>query len=501
MEIKIDFKKEILLLVLILLIAAFLRLYRIKDYLIFLGDQGRDVLVVAKMIKEHKLILLGPTASVGGFYLGPFYYYLMILPLWLACFDPVGPAIMVALFGIMTVFMLYFFLKVVFNQQLALLSSFFYAISPLTVRNSRFSWNPNVLPFFSLAFFFCLYLSKLKKQRWLILISGILLGICCQLHYLALILAPIGIFLNFERKIKEWFLNCLYLFLGCLISLSPFIIFEFRHNFTNFRAIFEFITRKNGAVAFYPLSLLPAFFEISARIFADFLGLQKNFLLNISLYILLTSLLFLLFRTKNKKKKIGILIIITWWLLGAIFLRFYQGTIYEYYYGYLYPLPAIALGFIFGFFFQKKFFLIKALSAGFVVFLVYNCLSKQPILKVPNKMLAQTQRIAKSIISKSRGRPYNFALISKGNSDHAYRYFLEIERSGPTPLEKRVEEQLFVVCESEICQPLGHPLWEIAAFGRAEVAEVWEDQVGIRIFRLVHHADSLDWVGKPAPKG
>jgi hypothetical protein len=52
----------LILLVLILLLSAFLRLYKISDYMTFLGDEGRDVLVV-KGILEGDLTFLGPRAS------------------------------------------------------------------------------------------------------------------------------------------------------------------------------------------------------------------------------------------------------------------------------------------------------------------------------------------------------------------------------------------------------------------------------------------------------
>src|SRR3989344_2122005 len=90
----------------ILVLAAFLRLYRIADYMTFLGDEGRDVLVVYNIL-HGKLTLLGPTSSVGGFFLGPIYYYFMAPFLWLFNYNPVGPAVMVALFGIATVYLIY----------------------------------------------------------------------------------------------------------------------------------------------------------------------------------------------------------------------------------------------------------------------------------------------------------------------------------------------------------------------------------------------------------
>ena len=74
----------------ILFVGAFLRLYNISGYMTFLGDEGRDVLIVKRMIVDHKFTLLGPTASVGGFFLGPIYYYFMLPFLWLWRLDPTG---------------------------------------------------------------------------------------------------------------------------------------------------------------------------------------------------------------------------------------------------------------------------------------------------------------------------------------------------------------------------------------------------------------------------
>src|SRR3989338_6156537 len=78
------------ILFLILLLAFLLRTYQLSPYLQFLGDEGRDVLVVKRMIVDHNWTLLGPSASVGGFYIGPLYYYFMIPFLALSKLDPVG---------------------------------------------------------------------------------------------------------------------------------------------------------------------------------------------------------------------------------------------------------------------------------------------------------------------------------------------------------------------------------------------------------------------------
>src|SRR4030042_5563705 len=86
-------------LALILLIAAYFRIYKIDEYMTFLGDEGRDVIVVRRLLVNFDPILVGPGTSIGNMYLGPLYYYMMAPFLFLAGFSPVGPAVLVALFG------------------------------------------------------------------------------------------------------------------------------------------------------------------------------------------------------------------------------------------------------------------------------------------------------------------------------------------------------------------------------------------------------------------
>lgn len=93
----ISFLKKNWLLISILIIGAFLRLYKIDGYMTFLGDEGRDVIIVRNLLVNADPILIGPGTSVGGMYLGPLYYYFMAPFLLLANFSPVGPAVGVAL--------------------------------------------------------------------------------------------------------------------------------------------------------------------------------------------------------------------------------------------------------------------------------------------------------------------------------------------------------------------------------------------------------------------
>jgi 4-amino-4-deoxy-L-arabinose transferase-like glycosyltransferase len=73
-------KIEFIFLLVVLVIALFLRLFRINEFMTFLGDEGRDVRIVRDLLTEGNLVFIGPQTSVGNMYLGPLYYYMMLPP-------------------------------------------------------------------------------------------------------------------------------------------------------------------------------------------------------------------------------------------------------------------------------------------------------------------------------------------------------------------------------------------------------------------------------------
>jgi 4-amino-4-deoxy-L-arabinose transferase-like glycosyltransferase len=483
---------QLFFLFLILILASFLRLYRIADYLVFLGDEGRDVLVVKRMIVDHKFTLLGPTASIAPFHLGPFYYYLMLPFLWIFNLDPVGPAVMVALFGIATVFLIYWVGKDFFNEKIGLLAASLYAISPLVIIHSRSSWNPNVLPFFSLLLIF--FLKKaVEKKYWLYYLGvGVLFGFAIQLHYLALFLIPVILtFLLIFSPLKNNFKFYLLVFWGFLIGWSPFLLFEFRHQFVNLKNLYWFLSsgEKTGW-DFYN------FFAVIKKVIIDLFTLLLaggNVFWGKIFSLLPIPFAYLCWRErKNQKIFRNYLLLGIWLFWGVILFGFFKGAIYGYYFTFIFALPFLLAGLTLErmMAFNKILCYIAILLYCYIIFLN---IQKVHFRYSPNRQLEQTKNVAHFIIDKTEEKPFNLALISNSNTDFAYRYFLEIWEKAPVIIEppqvdperKTVTNQLFVICEDKECQPLGHPLWEIAGFGIAEVKQEWE-VYGVKVYKLVH---------------
>ncbi|MEN9407725.1 MAG: hypothetical protein RLZZ455_941, partial [Candidatus Parcubacteria bacterium] len=357
-------------LVVILLGAAFLRLYRIGDYLTFLGDEGRDALVV-KGILEGDLTLLGPRASAGDFFLGPIYYYFMAPFLWLWQLDPVGPAIMIALLGTVTVWFVYFVGKQFFGTYAGLFAAALYAVSPVVIAYSRSSWNPNAMPFFSLLLLFLLYTALKKKYRFRMLIIGILFGITMQLHYLAVFLGVILLTYYIAARILEKKLTLASglsdlwkVTLGFLIGFSPFLAFEVRHGFPNLQAIFSFIfksTLTNGYST--DASFLSVVWDVLYRLFGRLLtrypppeqvSVQASqvfafwyFATVVLAFVSIVIFLFQLYKfykERNTEKTLQYLLIFLWFFIGVILFGFYKKQIHDYYFGFMFPVPFLLVG-------------------------------------------------------------------------------------------------------------------------------------------------------------
>lgn len=496
----------------ILLLAAYLRLYHISGYLTFLGDEGRDVLVVKRMIVDHKFTLLGPTASVGGFFLGPIYYYFMLPFLWAWKFDPTGPAVMVALFGVGTVYLLYRFGTEIFEPMVGLIAASLFALSPVVIAYSRSSWNPNIVPFFSLLLMYSCWraLQQESVQKKYLLIAGVSLGIGLQLHYLFLFLFPVVFFwfLLYGKK-KHALLYFLFILLGFGIGYAPFLLFEIRHGFPNTLTVIKFIFEGKDT-GFTSQKYFAIIFDVLRRLFGRFLLREpqpeiwktlptwqfRTWFLSIAGVIMSSIGVFVFALFKRKTQRKALVLTVLWLCIPLVLFGFYRKGIYDYYFGIFSVVPFLMLAYALMQLRTVRWgtWIIAVIWTGLLVFNWQG----RPFLYPPNNQLVNVRAIAKEIFTQADNKPYNFALITEGNSDHAYRYFLEIWRNKPVTIEntvndperKTVTDQLLVLCELSDCKPLGHSLWEIAGFGRAEIVGMW-DIPFVKLFKLEHYKGEL----------
>lgn len=514
----------------ILAFAAFFRLYNIAGYMTFLGDEGRDAIVLYNIL-HGKLTLLGPTASVGGFFMGPAYYYLVAPFFGLFNMSPLGASVMVALLGIITVWLVYKIGSEFFDKKTGLLAAALYAFAPLVIIYSRSSWNPNVMPFFTLITLYILYQGIKRNKFYLFIVVGFLFGIDIQLHYVELFIGVVIILyvilmrwrLGEKKSLKSVFLAIVRdgvgIFVGFLLGFSPFLAFEFRHEFLNSKSIFSFIfaSGETGASSNFFVQVWHIVIRIFGRLLVNFplpndfpryTNVQLTVWYISSCVLALSSISYLFYLYKNawkqKEKYMQMSLLVLWFCIGVLFFGLYKKNIYDYYFAFLYPVPFLLFSALCVAIFQNRIPLITFLP-GFIrkaiVVMVVGAMMSIFIFFSPSKdavnhQYETTKEIADFVLAKTEGKPFNFALITGGNSDHAYRYFflregkepVVIQNSVVDPKRETVTDQLLVICDSLPCSPLGDPLWEVAGFGRAEIVGHWKVRY-VEVYKLIHYKE------------
>ncbi|MBP7774501.1 glycosyltransferase family 39 protein [Candidatus Woesebacteria bacterium] len=289
-------KKTLFALTLILLVAVWLRLYKLPETYQFLGDQGRDAIVMSEMLRGQRMQLTGPTMSVGGFHLGPFFYYLTAPSLLLSQFDPLGPAVFQALLGVLTVLMLYLCVSQYSSTQAGLIAALLAAVDPTLVHFSRFSWNPNAVPLFTVfALYAFLQYRKTQQLKWL-LICGVVFFFLIQLHYVTLLLlVPVLLqWWMFKKKKKHLPWKKLFLFfIPVALAVIPLIYELFTKGIPDFSKTISSQETGPQLHAHYVLFVFPLVYAAFGHMFvqAERLLKQQRFILWSTLITI--SLLFL----------------------------------------------------------------------------------------------------------------------------------------------------------------------------------------------------------------
>ena len=190
-----------LVLALIIIAAIGIRVYHFSSGLHFGMDQARDAYLVKKAVLDgpSQLPLLGPRAGGTFVRLGPVFYYFQYLSAKL--FGSTSPPVFAypdLLFSILVIPLFFFFLKLFFKNTTALLVTALFAFNFVIIQFSRFAWNPNSIPFWTLLTFFALFRAvdekrKIKKYLWLVLVA-VGWAVAGQLHFVVLAAIPITIF-------------------------------------------------------------------------------------------------------------------------------------------------------------------------------------------------------------------------------------------------------------------------------------------------------------------
>lgn len=252
---KIDWK--LVLFLAIVFFSVFLRVYKFDDWLIFKTDQMRDSNMVSHSFEKgpQELPLLGPRAGGTVLRLGPiFYYFEYLATVLIQSTEPPVFAYPNLLFSLLTIPLFYYLSKKYFSRDWSMVLTSLMGVSFLAVEYSRFAWNPNSVPFFTLLFLYSImeiFDHNQKSKSWWVMLAGASFAITTQLHFSSFITMPFFIlaFLAINWKnlggIVTW--KNIAIFLGItLLFYTPVIVSDTFNNGDNIRQFFYSLGTKSS---------------------------------------------------------------------------------------------------------------------------------------------------------------------------------------------------------------------------------------------------------------
>lgn len=220
----------------IILIAAFLRLYRI-DTVVFVDDNA----VVFSMARDaivHGLWPITSNRASLGMLNFPFIVYLFMFPAAISS-NPLWAEVMVGLLNTIAVLLAYIFVRRYYGRLAGTLVAFFYATCVIALAYSGEIWPQSVLPLFVMLFLFCLFKGVVERRRGWFLPAILLLGILYQIHGSSLLLAVLLLAsCLFAFKTICWYEILLaVVLLGCICS--PYLFWEWQSHFSDVILLFN----------------------------------------------------------------------------------------------------------------------------------------------------------------------------------------------------------------------------------------------------------------------
>jgi len=472
--------------ILILILALFLRAYKIETLTTFGRDQGIDFLVIKDMIQNHHWTLIGIKVSIANFFQGPVYLYMLLLPFWLLKLDPLAGSYSAVLVSMLTIVTLYIFTFKTFGTRAANLAAIFFAVAPPLVMFGNTPLYQNFVPLFILLCLSTLFLlidtdseNHLNKKVPLGLLTGFFAGISCELHFLSVTFA-ISVLLYFILFIRRKLLIISSYISGLIIGLSLTLAFELRHDFLNTKLVIQYLSQQTGGNLSFN-----GFFIIWFKRIIYFSSNDYNFLAIPPLLLGLYIILFGINKSTPYFKSLRKLAIIVFITTVAFSLKISS-------FGFHFPLPfwIILIVLIPGYLSIVK---MKNLTFLAIALMILNFTVSLSMLRanhgyfMPEGWNLKKIKLAGELVTKDSKDHLNFNVASLLDGDtRAYplRYVVEINGGTPGSVENYPNNNsLYVVSRNEKALKESKT-WEINCFYPFKINKIGDLSDNIYLYRL-----------------
>lgn len=371
-------KFGLILLILIFLVSTIIKIIAVSgNNFPFTMDQGRDMVDIRQMVVSHTPRLVGPTTSINGVLLGPFWYYFLLPPFIASGGSPQVVMYWQIIWYQLSVLFLWWVIKKI-NKNIAFITAFLLLLSPTGFYTGRYFWNANAMPLMT-AFFFGMLLLTIKKPSTLnLILTGLMAGLSMQIEAAFGILFFPFAFL-YLGIINKKFKPLLHLTFGFVVTLIPQALFELRHQFIMTKVLVSEFTGK-ATILGEKMTLdkrLTERWESLINQIRNLSHIPQNYIF----IIFLLSISYLIYQIlKNNKKiisgNVGFISIL-FFIFSAIFYIVFPQQLKQWYVlGISIPLTLILAG-AFAYLWETKSKISKVIVIGILIFHFTNAISAQ----------------------------------------------------------------------------------------------------------------------------
>lgn len=300
----------------------------------------------------------------------------------------------------------------------------FWTINPLMARYDTVAWNPTLIPISVLIVW--LILKKIYDnngiKNWFLL--GVVIGFFMHLHVqFAFVILFICISLFLMRKhSKPDVLRVILFILPIVLSFTPLILFDLRHEFLNLKAVQGFFAHRADNIESSFFAWIPVFENDIQPI-----AIIRSFLVAFLFYFGIFSMQFFMFTNKKGFLKIFYAASMMLWILFPLVFAKYGQRPSEYYFIFLYLFIYITI--------VDFFYTIKKIPVLFFLLILlfgFNFKTLQNNLHTDYYSLKYKDQLVRQLAEKMKGKIFNLSYTTALTTDYGFRYLVDYYKLNPT---------------------------------------------------------------------
>ena len=237
--------KTNLLVIAIFIVALGVRFYNFDTRVVYGPEQAISLISAMENLQKPSLLgipyLIRQTSTGLNLFTSPVFGYSLIPLVIVFNYDVFKITAFFTVLNIITGLALFFVVKSIFDNKIAIISSVIFLFSDYMIYHSLFIWTSNYMPAVGVATIYLLFrFIKDKKRRLLwVLLLGFICGLGFGIEYIFLFGAVIvfGLILKYSgRRV----IDSLLFIVGAAVGELPTLVFDLKHGFYHVRTLFSY---------------------------------------------------------------------------------------------------------------------------------------------------------------------------------------------------------------------------------------------------------------------